>query len=43
MFFDVELLTHAVGRLSLAMDDGRRWTIKFADFGFYSHDYGNSA
>jgi hypothetical protein len=39
MFYDAEVASPSILRLTFAFDDGNRWTVKFSEFGFYIHDY----
>lgn len=38
-YYDVEVMGDNSFKMSFALNDGKTWSIKFMDFGFYVHNY----
>jgi hypothetical protein len=39
MFYEVEVVSRSLFRLSFAFDEGKTWQVDFSDCGVYAHDY----
>jgi hypothetical protein len=39
MYYDVEIASTGLFQISFALENRKKWSVRFAEFGYYVHDY----